>query len=383
MDPRFNDIAADPRNSIFEVVFFPDRVYHAQYLNATRSSRYRYVVQEVRGKSDSNLLKGFVFIDGLQICNFLRIETRGGRLAEVVREKGRFMGPDIMANVGLTTTDGKRVDAQVRLHFCPWIHAFQVELWQTLDAPAGKHHDYQVVDMMGYRGPITKVPAFADALANLDALKRIDLAFRENDVSYPSRTAIPDSDAAWDNYYQRNVQVPNTQEPSSGQNTVRQDGYGVDFQRGWFIKKVRDIAPVRYRNGMMEEDNPQASDANIIEMRWVLQQEFGGTVVFFHEVTIPPHTIEGTHQHIGSEELYYVFEGRGIAYMGADDDPALAQDASIPVVERKIFGLDPKPCKKLDVAPGSVIYTKSGGIHGIENPYDEPLRFVAFLYHST
>lgn len=383
MDPRFNDIAADPRNSIFEVVFFPDRVYHAQYLNATRSSRYRYVVQEVRGKSDSNLLKGFVFIDGLQICNFLRIETRGGRLAEVVREKGRFMGPDIMANVGLTTTDGKRVDAQVRLHFCPWIHAFQVELWQTLDAPAGKHHDYQVVDMMGYRGPITKVPAFADALANLGALKRIDLAFRENDVSYPSRTAIPDSDAAWDNYYQRNVQVPNTQEPSSGQNTVRQDGYGVDFQRGWFIKKVRDIAPVRYRNGMMEGDNPQASDANIIEMRWVLQQEFGGTVVFFHEVTIPPHTIEGTHQHIGSEELYYVFEGRGIAYMGADDDPALAQDASIPVVERKIFGLDSKPCKKLDVAPGSVIYTKSGGVHGIENPYAEPLRFVAFLYHST
>lgn len=383
MDPRFNDIAADPRNSIFEVVFFPDRVYHAQYLNATRSSRYRYVVQEVRGKSDSNLLKGVVFIDGLQICNFLRIETRGGRLAEVVREKGRFMGPDIIANVGLTTTDGKRVDAQVRLHFCPWIHAFQVELWQTLDAPAGKHHDYQVVDMMGYRGPITKVPAFADALANLDALKRIDLAFRENDVSYPSRTAIPDSDVAWDNYYQRNVQVPNTQEPSSGQNTVRQDGYGVDFQRGWFIKKVRDIAPVRYRNGMMEGDNPQASDANIIEMRWVLQQEFGGTVVFFHEVTIPPHTIEGTHQHIGSEELYYVFEGRGIAYMGADDDPALAQDASIPVVERKIFGLDPKPCKKLDVAPGSVIYTKSGGVHGIENPYAEPLRFVAFLYHST
>jgi len=54
------------------------------------------------------------------------------------------------------------------------------------------------------------------------------------------------------------------------------------------------------------------------------------------------------------------------------------------VVERKIiYGLDPKPCKKLDVGPGSVIYTKSGGIHGIENPYDEPLRFVAFLYHST
>lgn len=383
MDPRFNQIAADPRNSIFEVVFFPDRVYHAQYLNATRSSRYRYVVQEVRGKSEINALKGFVFIDGLQICNFLRIEARGGRLAEVVRERGRFMGPDIMANVGLTTVDGQRVDTLVRMHFCPWIHAFQVELWETLDAPSGKHHDYQVLDMMGYRGPITKVPAFTDALADLDALKRIDLAFRENDVLYPSRTTIPDAEVAWDNYYQRNVQVPNTQDPSSDQNTFRQDGYGVDFQRGWFVKKVRDIPPVRYRNGMMEAGNPDAKDANIIEMRWVLQQEFGGTVVFFHEVTIPPHTVEGTHQHIGSEELYYVFEGRGIAYMGAEDDPALARDATIPVVQRQIYGLDPKPCKKLDVAPGSVIYTKSGGIHGIENPYDEPLRFVAFLYHST
>jgi len=227
------------------------------------------------------------------------------------------------------------------------------------------------------------VPEFAKALTDLPALKRIDLAFRENDIAYPSRSFVDDTDAAWDNYYKRNIQVPNTQDPSSNANTVEQDGYGVDFERGWFVKKVRDILPVRYRNGMMEPRNPQARDDNIIEMRWVLQQEFGGTVVFFHEVTIPPHTVEGTHQHIGSEELYYVFEGRGVAYMGADDDPNLAKDATIPIVQRQIYGLDPSPCKKLDVAPGSVIYTKSGGIHGIENPYDEPLRFVAFLYHSA
>lgn len=383
MDPRFNDIAADPRNSIFQVMFFPDRVYHAQYLNATRSNRYRYVVQEVRGKSEITVLKGYVFIDGLQICNFLRIEARGGRLAEVVRERGRLMGPDIMANVGLTPVGGPKVDTQVRMHFCPWIHGYQVELWETLDAPAGKHHDYQVLDMMGYRGSITKVPEFAGALGDLGALRRIDLAFRENDVSYPSRTIVEDKDAAWDNYFNRNIQVPNTEEPSSDRNTVQQNGYGVDFERGWFVKKVRDIPPVRYRNGMMESGNPDARDDNIIEMRWVLQQEFGGTVVFFHEVTIPPHTVEGTHQHIGSEELYYVFEGRGIAYMGAEDDPKLAEDHTIPVVTRPIYGLDPKPCKRLEVAPGSVIYTKSGGIHGIENPYDEPLRFAAFLYHST
>jgi oxalate decarboxylase/phosphoglucose isomerase-like protein (cupin superfamily) len=383
MDPRFNDIAEDPRNSIFEVVFFPDRVYHAQYLNATRSSRYRYVVQEVRGKSEITVLKGFVLIDGLQICNFLRIEARGGRLAEVVREKARFMGPDIIANVKLTPVGGQQVSARARMHFCPWINAYQVEFWETLDAPAGKHHDYQVADMMGYGGSIVKVPEFAAALTDLPALKRIDLAFRENDVSYPSHTIVQESDAAWDNYYKRNVQVPNTQQPSSDRNTVEQDSYGVDFERGWFVKKARDISPVRYLNAMMERDNPQAGVDNIIEMRWVLQQEFGGTVVFFHEVTIPPHTVEGTHQHIGSEELYYVFEGHGIAYMGAEDDPSLAKDNTIPVVARHIFGLDPQPCKKLDVGPGSVIYTKSGGIHGIENPNDEPLRFVAFLYHST
>ena len=42
MDPRLATIADDPANSIFAVVFFPDRIYHQEYLNATRSPRYRY-----------------------------------------------------------------------------------------------------------------------------------------------------------------------------------------------------------------------------------------------------------------------------------------------------------------------------------------------------
>jgi oxalate decarboxylase/phosphoglucose isomerase-like protein (cupin superfamily) len=28
-----------------------------------------------------------------------------------------------------------------------------------------------------------------------------------------------------------------------------------------------------------------------------------------------------------------------------------------------------------------MLFTKSGGIHGIRNDGDEPLKFVAFLYH--
>jgi oxalate decarboxylase/phosphoglucose isomerase-like protein (cupin superfamily) len=40
-------------------------------------------------------------------------------------------------------------------------------------------------------------------------------------------------------------------------------------------------------------------------------------------------------------------------------------------------------CRELQVQPGSVIYTKSGGVHGIRNPGTEPLKFVAFLYQTT
>ena len=67
--------------------------------------------------------------------------------------------------------------------------------------------------------------------------------------------------------------------------------------------------------------------------------------------------------------------------MGDDDDPALSQ---YPLVTREIYGLGTHSCRELPVKPGSVIYTKSGGIHGIRNPsIDKPLRFVAFLYHTA
>jgi mannose-6-phosphate isomerase-like protein (cupin superfamily) len=116
-------------------------------------------------------------------------------------------------------------------------------------------------------------------------------------------------------------------------------------------------------------------------MRWILQQEFGDSLVFFHEVTIPPETFEGVHQHIGSEELYYIVQGTGTAYMGENDDPGLA---AAPTVQQHIYGIGPKPVRQVDVGPGSVIYTKSGGIHGIRNgSRTEELRFVAFLYHSA
>jgi len=172
---------------------------------------------------------------------------------------------------------------------------------------------------------------------------------------------------------------PRTAEPSSGQNTISDDSYLIDFQRGWFLQSA-DVAPVRYRNAMMEADrNPDAAPDNIIEMRWILQREFGSSLIFFHEVTIPPGKVEGTHQHIGSEELYYITEGQGIAYMRAGDDP---KTDGFPTVEREVFGIGSRQFKELPVRPGHVIYTKSGGMHGIRNPGTVPLKFVAFLYHQ-
>jgi len=380
MDERFDQIATDPWNKVFQVVFFPDRIYHAQYLNATRSQRYRYNVREVRGKADINVLKGEVFLDGVRLCNFIRLEYKAGRLVEVARERNRFLGSSVLANLKLVNDTNSVAEAQVRMDYCPWIDAYQVECWETLEPPAGKRHDYQVLDLMGYGGGITRVPQFTEILKNARSIKWVNASFRESDIYEPSGFFVSDAQASWDNFYERNIQVPNTQEPSSQLNTVKESSYGVNFQRGWFIKKVADMAPVRYRNAMMNDNAPGSGQNNIVEMRWVLQQEFGGSVVFFHEVTVPPGVVEGTHQHIGSEELYYVVEGTGTAFMGENDDPALS-DA--PTVVRDIFGIGPKPCRQVDVGPGSVIFTKSGGIHGIENKGTAPLRFVAFLYHSA
>jgi mannose-6-phosphate isomerase-like protein (cupin superfamily) len=382
MDPRFNTIADDPWNKVFQVVFFPDRIYHAQYLNATRSPRYRYDVQEVRGKADINVLKGDVYLDGNKLCGFIRVEYRAGRLVEVARERQRFLGSAIFANIKIVHNKLRIEQARVRMDFCPWINAFQVECWETLEPPIGVRHDYQVLDLMGHGGAITRVPQFADALKDVKAIHWINLSFRENEYSQPSGFAILDEQAAWDDFYQRNIQVPVTQDPSSNQNTSVESSYGINFQRGWFVKNVGQIVPVRYRNAMMNPNAPGSGPNNILEMRWVLQQEFGASVVFFHEVTIPPGVTEGTHQHIGSEELYYVVEGNGTAYMGENDDPELDQRYAI--VDRDIFGIGLKRCRKVDVEPGSVIFTKSGGIHGIENTSQgKPLRFVAFLYHSA
>jgi mannose-6-phosphate isomerase-like protein (cupin superfamily) len=381
MDARFNEIFSDrftnPDFETFKVVFYPDRIYHAQYLNATRSPRYRYNVQEVRNALDITVLKGQVYMDGQFLCNFLRLEYRAGRLVELARERNRFLGDEIMVWLRLLPAGLPPVEAQVKMIFDRWINAYQVEFWETLEAPLGKRHDFSVLDMMGRNGSIVKVAGFGPAMRNIKSVRRLEIAFRENDRDLPFGYMIGTPE--WDNNFLRSYQVPNTPEPSHSQNTVEAKNYLIDFQRGWFFN-ANDVQPVRYRNAMMTPENPEARADNIIEMRWLVQRELGSSVVFFHEVTIPPGTVEGTHRHIGTEELYFIVEGNGTAYMADGDDPA---NDKYPIVEREIYTLGKLKCRELPVEPGNVIYTKSGGVHGIRNTGTAPLKFVAFLYHTA
>lgn len=380
MDPAFNTIQTNPWNEIFQVVFFPDRIYHAQYLNATRSDRYRYNVQEVRSYFDINVIKGEVYLDGQFFSNFLRIEYRASRLVEQTREKRRFLKDQLIVWIKLIPDDTTKVaESRVKLHYCPWIDSYQVEIWETLEAPENSFHDFQILDQMGRDRSITKVRVFNPALREIKSLRQLELAFRENDRNLPTGYGISDADAAWDNDYLRSHQEPRSTDPSSPQNTILDQNYLINFQRGWFLQ-VPNIQPVRYRNAMMDSGNPDAKDENIIEMRWIVQRELGGSMIFFHEVTIPPGKVEGNHQHIGTEELYYITEGEGIAYLRVGDDPATD---SFPTVERQVMGLGFKDFKELPVKQGSVIYTKSGGMHGIRNNGTTPLKFVAFLYHTV
>jgi hypothetical protein len=396
MDPRLAAIADDPANSIFAVVFFPDRIYHQEYLNATRSPRYRYNVREVRGYHEVLSLKGRVFLDGALFCNFIRIEYRGSRLTEAVRAKNRLLRNRCSAWIRLTDKAGRQAeipgDRLLDLHWDEWVNAYQAEIWQTLEPPDTIRHDASVLSMMGRDEQITRVPQFALLLEDIDAISKVELAFREPARGYPSGTLVAPDDLAWDNNYKRTHQAPIQAQPSSGANTVQDLNYLLDFQRGWY-QHASDVTPVLYRNAMMlarsdgTYSNPDAADDNIITMRWLFQRELGGSMIFFHEVTIPPGKVEGNHQHVGSEELYYIVEGEGIAYLRLGDDPDLGDetDTRFRTVEREVFGLGMQKFKELPVKPGSMIFTKSGGMHGIRNPpaSTQNLKFVAFLYHSA
>src|ERR1043165_6050687 len=119
MDQRFNDIfnKKRPDNEVFRVFFYPYRICHAAYLNATVSQRYRYNVTEVRTKHDITLIKAKVYQDGQFLANVLRIEYIGNRLNETTRECNRLLQGCVNATLSAITHEGANISAQLKLHY--------------------------------------------------------------------------------------------------------------------------------------------------------------------------------------------------------------------------------------------------------------------------
>jgi len=135
MDSRFEDQFSNrftnPDFETFKIVFYPDRIYHAAYLNATRSPRYRYNVHEVRNALDITVMKGQVYMDGVFLCNFMRIEYRASRLVELARVSNRFLDDRIIGWVHLLPVGFAPQEGQVKLIYDKWVDAYQVEIWET------------------------------------------------------------------------------------------------------------------------------------------------------------------------------------------------------------------------------------------------------------
>ena len=135
----FKSAFTDVYNEIFKVVFFPDRIYHERYLNATRSPRYRYNVREVRSYLDITAMKSEVYLDGKLIGNVLRIEYGASRLVEQIREKQRFMRDGLIMWIQpLSEGVPNPPQARVRLTYDIWTHTFQVEIWRSSKRRKGR-----------------------------------------------------------------------------------------------------------------------------------------------------------------------------------------------------------------------------------------------------
>lgn len=136
MNALFDAIQNRPENSIFSIVFFPDRIYHAEYLNATRSPRYRYYVHEVRNIVDLTVMKGLVFLDGNLLARLIRIEYRASRLVEQARERERFLRSRLLVDLKLLHKDAsKNADATVRMFYDDWIALTRLKSGITWNRP--------------------------------------------------------------------------------------------------------------------------------------------------------------------------------------------------------------------------------------------------------
>ena len=259
MDPRFDDILhGAPRTASSRSFSFPDRIYHAQYLNATRSPRYRYNVMEVREPARHQRAEGRGLPGRQFLCNFLRIEYRAGRLVEQMRERGRFLRDELLAWVKLHPADEQ--DARGRLRQAALrpldrrlpgrdLGNARAAADRTRTISSARHDGRGRLD---HPRASPSSPALRRHHAHCNA---VELAFRENDRDLPfgyQHSTI----RAWDNDFTRSHQEPRTQEPSSSQNTDQRPELSARLPARLVSCTSTDVDPVRYRNAMMEAGNP-------------------------------------------------------------------------------------------------------------------------------
>lgn len=77
--------------------------------------------------------------------------------------------------------------------------------------------------------------------------------------------------------------------------------------------------------------------------------DFDSDISFLHEVTMPPGAAIGLHNHIGSEEFYYLLEGKGLMTIDGES---------------------------VEMGPGDVVLVKNGESHAFKNVGNNELHMM-------
>ncbi len=88
----------------------------------------------------------------------------------------------------------------------------------------------------------------------------------------------------------------------------------------------------------------------------VSAEELNGHGSLYAMAVLRPHSSVGWHTHVGNTEPYYILSGKGVF---VDNDGS-----------------------RTKVGPGDVCVIEVGQSHSLENPYDEPLTFMALIYNA-
>lgn len=101
--------------------------------------------------------------------------------------------------------------------------------------------------------------------------------------------------------------------------------------------------------------NARGGNGEVFFQDVLTTEELRGHGRLYSMMTLPPGSSIGVHQHVDDTEPYFILKGRGIY---TDNDA------------------------RIEVGPGDVCMVELGDYHGLENPFDEDLVFMALIYNK-